>query len=143
MDIAIQQLDNGQFDITLDGPDLGAEHGLRTAVLISLFTDRRAEADDVIPDGTTNRRGWWADPALGSRLWLLGREKQTAEVLNRARDYAEEALQWLIDEGIAQEVAVTCTWGEQHTRLLAIRVVITGLPGGTYSDTFNYSLEAV
>jgi phage gp46-like protein len=78
---------------------------LRTAVLISLFTDREAETDDVIPDGTTDPRGWWAQ-AIGSRIWLLYRSKQTAETLRNARDYASEALQWLLDAGIAARIDV-------------------------------------
>lgn len=142
MDIQIVTTENNGFDIALDGPDLAADHGLRTAILISLFTDRMAEPDDSIPDGTINRRGWWANPQLGSRLWLLGREKQTTEVLRRAREYAEEALQWLMDNGIAESVAVTTEWSEQRAGVLAIGVVISDKQGGPYTDTFNYSLEA-
>ena len=93
---------------------LTPEDGLETAVIISLFTDRRADADDVIPDGTNNRRGWWADAyadirgdQIGSSLWLLAREKQLPSVLIRAREYAEEALDWLVKDGIAKAVNVT------------------------------------
>lgn len=100
-------------DIQLNGYDLAADDGLTTAVIISLFTDRRAEDDDPLPAGA-DRRGWWADAfpempndKIGSRLWLLYREKQTQSVVNRAREYAEEALQWLIDDGIAKAVIVT------------------------------------
>ena len=56
---------------------LRAERGLRSAVLISLFTDRRAEPGDV-PEGE-DPRGWWADvlgeegDRIGSRLWLIDR----------------------------------------------------------------------
>jgi len=85
-------------------------------VIISLFTDRRAEDDDVIPDGGQERRGWWGDDfnedaadRIGSRLWLLSREKQLSEVLNRARQYAEQALRWLIDDGVAESVDVVAS----------------------------------
>ena len=84
-------------DYAVAAGDLAADNGLKTAVLISLFTDRLAAADDEIPDGTEDRRGWWGDmPAdgsapsgappdpIGSRLWLLARAKQSAETLNRA-----------------------------------------------------------
>ncbi|WP_235210433.1 phage GP46 family protein [Caballeronia sordidicola] len=30
-------------------------------MLNSLFTDRQARADDVIPDGSDDPRGWWRD----------------------------------------------------------------------------------
>jgi phage gp46-like protein len=105
---------NGLFDLDLgDGGDT-VDVGLRTAVIISLFSDRRAEADDVLPDGGTDRRGWWGDlePAvendlIGSRLWLLSREKQLSSVLLRAETYARQALAWLVEDGVCRAVTVT------------------------------------
>lgn len=84
---------------------------LRNAVLISLFTDARAPADQV-PDGMDNR-GFWADmdlpngESLGSTLWTLQREKITTQLLTRLRDLATSALAWMIDEGQLQAVNVT------------------------------------
>lgn len=100
-------------DLALDGQDLLNEGGLRTAVILSLFTDRRARADDDLPEAGADRRGWWADALaegedgpIGSRLWLLEREKQLPSVVARAREYAEEALAWLVRDRIASAVAV-------------------------------------
>lgn len=106
-------------DFALDTGALQADAGLETAVVISLFTDRRAEPDDELPDGSADRRGWWGDVSpprvngravdgdrIGSRLWLLGREKQLQSVVERARQYAEEALQWMIDDGICERIEV-------------------------------------
>ncbi|WP_230598374.1 phage GP46 family protein [Xanthomonas albilineans] len=83
------------------------------AVLISLFTWRRANADDTLPDPRGFRMGWWGDTypvvandRIGSRLWLLARAKLTPSTVQRAQDYAEEALQWLIDDGVAARIAV-------------------------------------
>lgn len=100
--------------------DLTSDTSLRTAILLSLFTDRRANDDDSLPDDTDDRRGWWGDslpPATaatgwqtGSRLWLLSRAKQTDETARRARDYAEEALVWLTDSGAADAVTVETAW---------------------------------
>lgn len=83
-----------------------ARDTLRDLVTISLFTWRRATDDDPVP-ADANRQGWWADPTLGSRLWLLKRAKLTPKTLGTAKRYAEEALQWLVDEGIASRVEVT------------------------------------
>ncbi|RJX35672.1 MAG: hypothetical protein C4525_03185 [Desulfarculus sp.] len=113
MDLATEfNTDHLSGDLVLSGGALLQDEGLQTAVLHSLFTDRRALADDVLPEGV-NRRGWWADLTLpaegdqyGSRLWLLFREKQTAAVLRRAEEYAEEALAWLITDGVASQVKV-------------------------------------
>src|SRR5260370_260114 len=94
----------GYGDWDMDGAQLVAGDDLLTAVYISLFTDRVASPDDVIPDGTQDPRGWWGDAGqdvlIGSRLWLLNRAKQTTETLNLAKDYITEALKWLIDDGV-------------------------------------------
>ncbi|CFV26491.1 GP46 family protein [Yersinia enterocolitica] len=85
----------------LDGDDL------ETAILISLFTDRLARSDDAI-DGD-DRRGWWGDTGseypIGSRLWLLRREKLTTKVALKAEDYANEALAWLVDDGVVTAIS--------------------------------------
>ncbi|WP_233863473.1 phage GP46 family protein [Paraburkholderia adhaesiva] len=98
-------------DWQLDGPALLAGNDLQTAVLISLFTDRVALPSDITPDG--DRRGWWGDDArypIGSRLWLLGRVKGPLDVPQRAQDYAAEALQWMIDDGVVASFDITAQW---------------------------------
>jgi phage gp46-like protein len=120
------------------GADLAAGTDLETPVLISLFTDRRADADDTVPDPSGDRRGWWGDALfarpLGSRLWLLERAKRTEAVRLAAEGYILEALQWLIDDGIAAAVEASAEW--RGAQLLAA-VSITQ-PDGT-STTFNYA----
>ena len=92
---------------------------LETAVLISLFTDRLAETSDLIPDGTTDRRGWWGDAGqdypIGSRLWLLTRAKQIPQTLLDAQGYCSEALQWMIDDGVAASITVACSFPSTGT----------------------------
>jgi phage gp46-like protein len=136
-------------DFGLEAGELSLDAGLRSAVVISLFTDRRAEPDDRLPDGAGgDRRGWWGDLApptvggvpmdgdrIGSRLWLLSREKQVQEVLNRAREYAAEALQWLIDDGIAQDVEIETSF--DRPGLLALLVTITRPPGDAVEFRFS------
>lgn len=119
-----------RFDYRIDPPGLAEDDGLQTAVIISLFTDRRARADDALPGAEDDRRGWWADAypevagdEIGSRLWLLARAKQTDETLNRARDYALEALQWLVEDGVASTVNVTATWVQPGALELQAQVV--------------------
>lgn len=127
-DVAIQwQIVSG--DIALSGANLATDEGLQTAVIVSLFTDRRAEVDDVVPDGSDDRRGWWADAypniegdRIGSRLWLLYREKQLSSVLARSREYAEEALRWLLDDGIASAVRVQAEVVQQGMLGLAVEI---------------------
>lgn len=94
------------------GGDLAIDRDLETAILVSLFTDRRADAGDRIPDGSADLRGCWmdalSDEPLGSRLWLLRREKIIPETVARMKEYIEEALQWVIQKKVAQDITVTC-----------------------------------
>lgn len=117
-------------DVAIEANDLATDEGLETAVILSLFTDRRAESTDPLPDGHVDRRGWWGDvfPAvpgdrIGSRLWLLGRETQRPAVLERAEGYAREALQWLLDDRVAAAVTVTATF--PRAGMLGIAVTVT------------------
>lgn len=117
-------------DYVLGTAGLVEDDGLETAVILSLFTDRRANEDDVPPGDPEDRRGWWGDghadiagDQIGSRLWLLSREKQTPSVLVRARQYAQEALAWLIDDGIASQVEVEAFI--PRNQVLAVNVAIT------------------
>ncbi|MGF6792779.1 phage GP46 family protein [Paraburkholderia sp. 35.1] len=99
-------------DWAMDGPSLLAGNDLQTAVLISLFTDRLALPSDPTPDG--DRRGWWGDTdpkyRIGSRLWLLDRVKGPLDVPQRAQDYAAEALQWMIDDGVVASFDISSEW---------------------------------
>jgi phage gp46-like protein len=134
------------------GPNaaLASEDGLGTAVILSLFTDRRAEPDDELPDGADplfGRRGWIGDALtigaapgrdrIGSRLWLLVREKQVEETLRLAEDYAREALEWMVEGGLAAEIEVTAEWVAMGT--LGLRVAIT--PPAGEPATFAFGLR--
>lgn len=120
------------------GGDLQTGDDLITAVLISLFTDRIANEDDEIPDGTDDPRGWWADAGerypIGSRLWLLSREKQTSDTAMRARDYIVESLQWLIDDGVVARFDVDVAWVAPST--LGAQVVANRIDGTTVAMNF-------
>ena len=101
-------------DIQFDKGDLVREDGLETAMLMSLYTDRQADIDDVLLDSNSDdRRGWWGDivnntnnDKIGSRLWLLQRATTTDNTLVDAKFYIEECLQWMIDDGVCQDIVV-------------------------------------
>lgn len=141
-DIRTVFLDFGRgADFALEQFGLAADDGLETAVILSLFTDARALDDDPLPAGATDRRGWWGDAypptggdRIGSRLWLLAREKQTRETLNRAREYAEEALAWLVADGVARGVEVEAFIA--RTGVLGLSIVIQRPDAG--SARFRY-----
>lgn len=131
----------GSGDFVQRGPGLDTSEDLATAVAISLFSDRLALPSDPLPFAG-DRRGWWGDsfPAvpndrIGSRLWLLSRAKSTDQTPLIARGYILEALQWMIDDGVAKAVDAQCFFlpGGVRAKLGAIVVVTRGdgtkLPG--------------
>ena len=141
--------ETGLLDLEVGAGGLLTDDTLRSAVLISLLTDRRAAADDRLPDDANatgvlppDRRGWCgdalaenADDRIGSRLWLLKREKQTAETLRRAIHYCKEALQWLQDEGLVVAIAVNAAWTQRGR--LEVKIGMTLPNGGTYAENFE------
>jgi phage gp46-like protein len=137
-------------DFGVAGGDLMTDDGLKTAVIISLFTDARVRADDPLPaDG--DRKGWWGDalPAvqgdeIGSRLWLLAREKFLPSVVARAREYATEALAWLLRDGIAATVEVFAEAIRPQTLAIAVEITRPGGPGRLrYDFTWEATANAV
>lgn len=145
--IKIVVADDGvpEFDVSVNPVDMTDDNVLETAVIISLFTDRLAEQDDLKLMEDTDRRGWWADALpdmpdnIGSRLYLLGREKQMQNVLNRAREYAEEALKWLIDDGVASHVQVQASIPRNGWLKLAVQLSRPNKPDAQ----FDYLWEAL
>jgi phage gp46-like protein len=106
---AILLTPTGQFSgeqlVRVANGTLDRDH-LREIITTSLFTWRRARDGDDVTDGAS-RMGWLMDANFGSRLYLLARAKVTAQTLVDARQYAEEALAWLVTDGIASAVTVT------------------------------------
>ena len=116
-------------DAVLSKGDLLGHDDLSTAVIVSLFSWRRAKDADRLPDDSGNRQGFWGDyfsliqnDQLGSRLWLLTREVLTQETMNRAKEYAEEALSWLVEDGVASQVAVTVERSGLHQLSIGVTV---------------------
>lgn len=106
-------------DWVLSGRTLDPTMALVTAVAVALFTHRTAEDDDELPEFASDRRGWWADAdaaeiregwPIGSRLWLLSREKQTEATRVRAEAYIREAMEPFVERGIVASYGLTVEW---------------------------------
>jgi phage gp46-like protein len=83
---------------------------LYRALIISLFTWRRKNTSD----DSKHPFGWWGDSypsiandKIGSRLYLLARSKLTNQTANFAKIYIKEAVQWMIDDGLASCIDVS------------------------------------
>jgi phage gp46-like protein len=132
--------------------DLATDDTLLTSVLISLFTDRLANADDVLPDKSGDRRGFWGDDypdpdlaagetqdLIGSRFWLLQRAKATQATLNAYVAAAREALQWMIDDGVAATVDVKAWWSAPG--VLKMKIAIGELDANGNVVSRSYAME--
>lgn len=145
------------IDWLMNGPDLLSEEGLATAVLISLFTDRLADADDTIPGaaptaskGPADRRGWWgdtpADPTqaagpsalTGSRFWLRAGWPASDKTARQIELDAHEALQWMVDENVAQSIDVTAWWSARDVISLRVSIAQRGARGKPELFEYDY-----
>lgn len=133
---------NGSVAVSQTGSD-----DLKTAVLVSLFTDGVAPVDYVGPNGDTDPRGWWADTyeqsTIGSKLWLLSRAKKTDQttILAQAKTYCLEALQWLLDDGIAAAVNVTTFWFRPGTGTLALGITVSIVKPSGQTNGYSWTWQ--
>ena len=153
MDIALVYSQELQaFNLLVQDGKILTEEGLRTAVVLSLFTDARALADDDIPSGDQDPRGWWGDAyaqvpgdRIGSRLWLLSRSKKLPRTAQEAKSLAEEALAWLVQDRIASSVSVEAVLeprGAVTDLSLGVKVYRPGLAPSTYRFQNLWTAEA-
>jgi len=98
------------------------------AVIISLFTWHRADETD----DTETKWGWWGDTLadvegdqIGSKLYLCLRDKLTDETILKAQEYAEQSLQWMIDDGIVTSISVHAERSSSDVNRLDMIVTFT------------------
>lgn len=142
-DLALQYKGD-YFDLVVDKNDLQLDAGLQTAILVSLFSDHRV-TEDELPFGETDKAGWWGDlladvdkDQIGSKLWLLIREKRTEETRTRYVEYCKQALTWLTEDGVADSVSVDAAYPEDTKEGIEISISIQRPQGKL---TFKYKLN--
>lgn len=141
-DIALKIKDNC-FDINLINGDLESDNGLETAVAISLFTDRRVN-DEELPPLQLKKRGWWGDmfpefdqDRIGSKLWILEREKRTNETLKKSEDYTREALSWMLEDSVADSVDVISEYDENKFLIINITIARPSIEDSRFSVAWD------
>jgi phage gp46-like protein len=111
--------------LLLNDGTLDETQALATAVVVALGTDRLADIGDLLPDpDSVDRRGWWGDLdaeqiwdgwPIGSRLWLLQRDKIEGPgsfrgaTVARVEQYISEAIQPFLDRRIGSTMQVKAT----------------------------------
>lgn len=134
----------GRADFQLVNGQLDTSEVLATWVIASLFSDRRADPSDQLPPGVIDRRGWWGDSyadnpgdLFGSRLWLLARARSNASLPLIVKGYILEALDWLIQDGIATSIEATCIFPPNSQSRIDAEVTIFRGDGTKLTYPFN------
>ncbi len=82
----------------------------------------------------TRLGSYWADPTMGSKLYLLARSKDLQRVLPLAVAYTREALQPILADGRATAIDVVAEW--RHDGMLRLLSTIT--QAGGVQQTFDH-----
>ena len=105
------------------------------------YVDQRTQtlANAVYLRLFTRRGSWWADRELGSRLHELQRMKDVDRVYLLARQYTEQALQPILDDGRALSIHVSATRDQPGWCRLDIE--IEDLSGRTQTFTHHVGVS--
>jgi len=108
IDAVLTRLPGGVYDIQIDDSgDVETADAFDTAIIVSLLSDKRASESEMLEP--QRRRGWIGNEStpgfeIGSKLWLFEQSRLTRTVMNQIVDEAKQALQWMVDAGLAVEI---------------------------------------
>jgi phage gp46-like protein len=120
----------GRYRVTAQGA-LDRSHWIEGWIINQLSTRGEVSCEEH-PLGKRDG-GWWADsfrtPAgfrSGSKLWSLQWRHVTNDALITAKQYASEALQYLVVWGIASRLIVETSYISRNVMQLAVKVIGPG-----------------
>lgn len=129
-----------EYDIFIVNEDIETGDDIETAIIISLFTWRRANPDDKLDPGQS-RFGWFGDKIggndkfpLGSRLYLLARKTITPQTMREAEEFASEALKWMVEDKVVS--SISCTAERVSNERVDLKITYTR-DGTTKEKRFN------
>ncbi len=122
-DIALLPAPIGAYaDVTYMERDAIRDDGLDTAVYLSLFTDAR--------NAESGEGGYWGDAVddqpSGSLLWTVARTVMADALPLRVKEICADALQWLLDYGIADAVTVDVAVTGRFSLSIAVEIAQSG-----------------
>lgn len=142
-DVVLKRDADGIYDLAIDetARDLATTSGLETAIMCSLFSDRRAAPDEVADPW--KRRGWLGNllattpgDNYGSGLWLYEQRRGTSDVLVALNAEAQTSLHWMVEENLAQNIDASFTY-DPAKRIFSLSVLATDLRGGVSRHAFE------
>lgn len=116
IDIALDKNEDGIFDISFaDDGDLTTTEGFDTALKMSIFCERRADASEI-PTARL-RRGWIGnilsdvpDFEIGSKRWLFDQARMEDDTVNGITDAVRDSLTWLVEDGFLDNITASSTF---------------------------------
>jgi phage gp46-like protein len=112
---ALLNNDAKYWDIGFANGDLILTYGFETAILMSLFLDKRASETEVAK--VELRRGWWGNDfsdydnyEIGSKLWFLDQARADINTLNLAQTYANDGLSWFLTDNYCTKITVDTSY---------------------------------
>jgi len=136
-------------EFVLADRDVERDSGFETAVLLTLLTDKRAEAGDPLPDDSGYKGGWWGDSLpvvpdyeMGTKLWLLQRSKTLTEIPAIAKEYLADGFKWMVEDGIIKSVDITVERRRDLKDTLYITLSFMKPEGTTIFYKFYYNWES-
>ena len=109
-DLQLINIGGGLWEPSIDVNDAETVEGFETAIIVSIFTNARA--DESEKSEPINRGGWWGNALspsgyeLGSRNWLLEREKITNQTTRDFQRYTTRCLKWLLNQKVINALNV-------------------------------------
>lgn len=137
--------ERNRLDLAVVDGRLDASDAFDTDVFVSLFTWRRASADDLKRWGFApeqNQGSWQEDyPRVpgyreGSLLWLLAHGKKEDATLRAAESFAIDALRWLKEDQLAKSVAARADW-HPGTDILVLVIDVVKADGTRWVRAWN------
>lgn len=129
VDILLEKTTEGYYDLQFDNGDLLSTQGFTSALLMSIFCERRATPSEVAQP--EKRRGWWGnaflgftDFEIGSKIWLLSQARANQNTLNNWITYINNAIEWFIDDKYLDKINVTAEYDINNALISNIDLII-------------------
>lgn len=140
-DLYVERDEDGIYDLVIEDGDLKKTAGMDSAIFISLFTDRRANPDEVADP--MKRRGWCGTENtpdqqgnVGSGIWLYEQRRLTKGVSEGVRMEAYQCLNWLVFDDLAKTINVEIK-PIPEDRSTKLNIAITASNGGVTNTGFQ------
>ena len=144
-DVALIARPDGSFDLDFDekSKDLRLTDSLYSFVAISIGTyarNRNLKPNSAVLEPQIG--GWWADAldslgTLGGYIYEAYPGPLSESTLSKVKDLVVEALQWMIDDGVAKSVDCNVTVGEKDVVTISVTIE---KPDGA-NDDYKYELN--